>query len=573
MEPFKQSKFLTAAALFLSIAGFAPHLSAQPLDGIPELAAASLQEKLYIERQILEYTASILKVPPAQALSQKQILSQDILDLSEKDTTEQEKAFLLKFADMVEKKTLRKNITQFIENTKSSSTPLGAKIRETPQVNLDYAVETLASSIEAVVRLRGLTSDSKQNSYLEWSSLSALMEIRLDQSLPGKENVLALSGSQWLKTENAEFLIDGEASFAKRELLMNTAQSSINILTWSVYDDLTGTELADLVIQLKKKNRNLKVRIMVDGQVAQQAGRNAQLSRMEKAGAEVIRWFSQKNSFMGQHRKMIVVDNQHLVAGGLNYGDVYSHKNPDLKIARWRDTDIYLKGAGAEEGNQLFAKLWNDQLSEQKKLKYAKMKITNLRSAQNESGVDVAILNHDPQEPLEGSTIMMTILKSIREAKNTIDIQNAYIILFPALKVEIQKAIRERNVKVRILTNSAQSVDEPIVSIPILRSVLEFVKMGAEVYVKKNATLHSKLIVVDSEFSMIMSYNLHPRSERVEGEMAVAVRDSKFATDLLEIYKEDISESKAQRINTESDLVLPNSPVSIPTLRLFFDML
>lgn len=573
MEPFKQSKFFTVAALFLSLSSGALAQSVVPSKDIAAVfKSASIQDRLYIEKQILEYTATILRVPPMQALSQHQILAQDILDLSEKDTTDQEKRVLLIWADMIEKKTLRNNIELMINNLKNSSTSIGEKIKSTPQIYINYAQETLASSIEAVVKMRGLTAESRQNSYLEWSNLSEKMLSKINLSPSSIDHVLEFSGSRWLKTEKAESLIDGPASFAKRELLMSQAKNSINILTWSVYDDVTGTRLADLLIPLKKKNKNLKIRIIVDGQVALGAGRNAQLKRMQEAGVEVVHWFSAKNSYMGQHRKMIIVDNLHLIAGGLNYGDVYSHQNPDLKVARWRDTDIYLKGAGAEEGQQLFTKIWNDQLTEQKTLSYAKMRVLNTRSEQNGTGIDISIIDNDIRISKEGSNIMMTILKAIRGAQHSVDIQNAYIILFPALKTEIQSAI-SRGVKVRILTNSGQSVDEPIVSIPILRSVLEFVKMGAQVFVKKGATLHSKLIVVDSELSMIMSYNLHPRSERVEGEMAVVVKDAAFAKSLLEVYKSDISEEKAQAIINQNDLVLPNSPVSVPSLRLFFDML
>lgn len=572
MEPSKQSKFFTLIALILSLGTPANSQSILSSQGISAIfQSAFVQDKLYIERQVMEYTATILRVPPTQVLSQRQILAQDVLDLSEQDTTDQEKRVLMIWAEMVEKKVLRKNIEQLVNNIKNSGTPVGEKIKATPQMYVSYAQETLAASIEAVVKMRGLTADSAHNRYFEWSQLSGIMLAKLSRSTSGSESILEMSGSRWIKSEKAEFLIDGPSSFAKRELLMNEARSSINILTWSVYDDVTGTELADQLIALRKKNRNLKIRIIVDGQVAQGAGRNAQLNRMQAAGVEVIWWMNAKNSFLGQHRKMIIVDNEHLVAGGLNYGDVYSHKNPDLKVSRWRDTDIYLQGGGAQEGNQLFAKLWNEQLDEQKTLKYSKIKASALRSGQEKDGIEVSIIDHDPTGT-GGSNIMMTILKAIREAKHSIDIQNAYIILFPALKTEIAAAIG-RNVKVRILTNSAQSVDEPIVSIPILRSVLDFVKMGAEVYVKKNATLHSKLIIVDSEFSMIMSYNLHPRSERVEGEMAIAVKNAKFSAELTEVFNTDISEEKAQHIVSETDLVIPSSPVSVPTLRLFFDML
>ena len=190
-----------------------------------------------------------------------------------------------------------------------------------------------------------------------------------------------------------------------------------------------------------------------------------------------------------------------------------------------------------------------------------------------EEKVKVSLINHDPEKATQGSTIMLTILKAIRTAKTQIDIENAYIILFPALKNELKKAINERHVKVRVFTNSGESVDEPIVSVPILRSVSEFADMGAEVYVKKGATLHSKLIVVDSQLTMIMSYNLHPRSERVEGEMAVVVNDKAFANQVHDIFTQDTTQDKAYRIRSSSDVKMPNSPASIPTLRLFFDML
>ena len=396
MEPSKQSKFFTVAALILSLGipanAAPPELTVKDLSVL--LQSASIQDRIYIQKQVLEYTASILRVPPTQVMSQHQILAQDVLDLSEKDTTDQEKRVLLIWAGMIEKKTLRTNIEALINNIKNSPTPVGEKIKATPQMYISYAQETLASSIEAVVKMRGMTSDSKKNSYLEWSQLSEKMLAKLNQS--GSDNLLQFSDSRWLKTENAEFLIDGPTSFAKREMLMSQAQNSINILTWSVYDDLTGTELADQMIALKSKNKELKIRIIIDGQVARGAGHNAQLTRMQNSGVEVVHWFNPENTYMGQHRKMIIVDNKHLVAGGLNYGDVYSHKNPDLKVSRWRDTDIYLQGAGAEEGHNLFAKIWNKQINQQKSLKYSKMRFLNERSGQNGAGIEISIIDHDP---------------------------------------------------------------------------------------------------------------------------------------------------------------------------------
>lgn len=575
MKPTKSSKCLAAAALILSLAPSAysqPEIPSSLLQQASYLKNISKKDEAAMKMQAIHYLSSILSTNPLDIAKTKQVDPLAVVDLSQLDTTPEEMKALVLWANMVDKGTLKANIVKLINELKVSQSPLAATIQALPQSQLDYAIGSLTASIEGIVKMRGLTKDSHSSQYREWSALSFIMTKKIDTSVAKQADTLDLADSHWIRTESAEILINGPASFAKRDQFMAQATKSINILTWSIYDDVTGTQAADLLIKKKQENPNLKIRIIVDGQVAATAGHGDQVARLEKAGIEVIRWISHDLTYVGQHRKMLIVDDEHLIAGGLNFGDVYSHKNPDLSVPRWRDTDVYLKGQAAQEGNRLFAKIWNDQLLEQKQLTYDKFTAAATDSTSNQSGIEVSIINHNPLQSQYGSTIMLTILKAIREAKQQVDIENAYIILFPALKQEISDAIK-RGVLVRVFTNSSESVDEPVVSIPILRSVAEFIKMGAKVYVKKGATLHSKLVVVDSDLTLIMSYNLHPRSERVEGEMAIAVRDNAFTQNMHQVFDNDVTSDKATELKSLSDLKMPTSPVSVPTLRLFFDML
>jgi cardiolipin synthase A/B len=575
MQTSQTFKQLTSFVLFLSLTPISAYANAQA--AVPKAIAARIaqnppiQLNTAMQLQLVHYLSSILNVNPMQAIATKKVDPLTILDLSQKETTQEEQDLIKTWADMIERDTLKSNIASLINQLKTRPTPIAPTLQKLPPAQLEYATQMLSASIEAVVKMRGLTSDSRDAKYHEWSKLSERMIKQVNSTKPGAEHVLDLAKSSWLKTEKAEILVNGPASFAKRDQFMKSAVDSINILTWSIYDDLTGTQLADLLIQKKKENPSLKIRVIVDGQVAKTPGHGAQVTRLENAGIEVIRWFSKDLTFVGQHRKMLIVDNMHMVAGGLNFGDVYSHKNPS--VAGWRDTDIYIKGAGAQEGNRLFAEIWNDQIKEQNQLKYEKMDADEKIAEDNtsESPVEISIINHDPRHSKNGSTIMLTILKAIREAKQSIDIENAYIILFPALKSEIQAAIN-RNVKVRVFTNSSQSVDEPVVSIPILRSAYEFASMGAQVFLKNGTTLHSKVLVVDSDLSMIMSYNLHPRSERVEGEMAIAVRNKNFAKAMHDLVTQDV-QTLGTAIRSANEIKIPDSAVSVPTLRIFFDML
>ncbi|MFZ3229547.1 MAG: phosphatidylserine/phosphatidylglycerophosphate/cardiolipin synthase family protein [Pseudobdellovibrio sp.] len=592
MHNTKPSKTLTSFLLFAALLPTASTTYAQV--EIPErlqknaamLQNASASDKLKMKLQAIQYLSSLLSIDQTQVgqvLATKQIDPRSIQDLSQKDTTAEEMKALLMWAEMVEKKTLRPGISSLIAELKASGTALAKTLNTMPQPQLDYAVNSLAVSIEAVVKMRGLTNDSDKNKYKgldenadprsrydEWSQLSNTMLSKVSAMQKGFDHILDLSGSPLFETESAEILVNGPASFAKRDLFMTEAKKSISILTWSIYDDLTGTEATDLLIKKKQENKDLKIRIIIDGQVAATPGHGDQIKRLEAANIEVIRWFSKDLTYVGQHRKMMIVDDTHMIAGGLNFGDVYSHKNP--AVPGWRDTDVYIKGAGAAEGMKLFAAIWNEQLKEQNQLNYDKIKDKEIETnGNNSNGIKISIINSDPRQTKDGSTIMLTILKAIREAKNTVDIENAYIILFPALKAEIQTAI-QRNVKVRVFTNSGQSVDEPVVSIPILRSASDFADMKAQVFTKNGTTLHSKLFVVDSKFSMIMSYNLHPRSERVEGEMAIAVVDDNFGEIMTKVISNDVK-TLGTEIFKASDIKLPTSGVSLPTLRLFFDML
>lgn len=518
-----------------------------------------------LQKELITYAMSILKVDPREVMVTKVISPRDIRDLGEMPTTSQEMIVLKAVAELVDQGQLRPALEGLLAKADAQAEMLPAlnMIKNLPPEKKAFILATLEEGLTGLVQLRGLTNSVKSE-YVEWSTLSERMISKIDKS---SENFLEFANTSWIKTQKAEVLVDGPASFAVREKMISEAKKSIDIVTWSIYDDMTGFSAVQSLIQ--KQKSGVQVRVIVDGQVARRPGHSQAVAQLESSGIQVIRWFDKEHNYKGQHRKMIIVDGEQVVAGGLNMGDVYSHKNPDASVAKWRDTDIYLQGDGAIQARQLFADLWNEQVSSHS-LSFAKAVKPRAKKA-NTTGVDISIIESKPGQA-DGSPIMLTLLKGIRDAKTSIDIENAYIILFPALKTEIQNAIA-RGVQVRVLTNSNKSVDEPIVSIPIIRSAQELAEVGAQVYLKKGDTLHSKFVVIDGEYSMIMSYNLHPRSERMEGEMAVVVKDKTFASNMKTVFDNDVQASKAEFIKTPGDIVFPPDFSVLGTLRLFFDLL
>lgn len=578
MRGLQVLKFLTSSGLLLSMTGIAQAQEAchgifqqdpaaiSAINAQIDLKPLSPAVKKLIQNQLMMYASAILKVPVSEVLSTKKVSPLAVKDLGETGATPQELLLLKQLATLNDQSLLRPAIVKLLENLKSKAdqNPQLAPLKTLSPEKEEYLLSTLVGNIEGLLTLRGLTAKSAGTKYLEWPELSQKMKARLDQSPAGLENIAHFANTKFQNARSIKLLVDGPESFAMRDSLIAGATKSIRILSWAFYADQTGFAAADLLIQ--KHQSGVPVQVMIDGQVAKNPGYREAIQKMEKAGVEVIR------SSTGQHRKMIIVDNEHMIAGGLNFGDVYSHKNPDPSVARWRDTDIYVQGAPVQEGTKLFGKLWNREVVAQN-LSYQKVMTNKFKTeppvADKES---VAILEHDPSKDSAGSTIMMTLLKGLREAKHSVEIENAYIILFPALKNEIQAAIA-RGVKVRVLTNSHLSVDEPIVSIPILRSAVEMASIGAEVYLRKGSTLHSKLAIFDGEYTVIMSYNLHPRSERVEGEMAILVKGKTFAAKVRSIFDSDIHSDKAIRVRNAEEIEVPESATALPVLRIFFDML
>lgn len=556
---------LGLASAFHSSAHAAPSCTELFTDA-PAFKISSLMQNpklmLQVQKELLTYAMAILKTDPRIAMATKSVSPRDVRDLGETPTTQQEMVTIKALAELVDASQLSQTLELLL--AKAAENPRFAMLKEMPPEKRQYVMAAVEETITSLVQLRGASKSSPNTKYVEWAELSRRMTKKVDES---PKNFLHFAKNEWIKSEKVEVLVDGPASFAMREKLIREARKSIEVVTWSIYDDMTGFSSVKSLNQMK--SANVKVRVIVDGQMARKPGHREAVSQLEQAGIEVVRWFSKESPFQGQHRKMIIIDGEHVIAGGLNMGDVYSHMNSDPKVAKWRDTDIYLKGDGAIPASRLFANLWNEQVKTHS-LPFAKAEMPALKK--NSKGMDVTIINSDPAENSEGSTIMLTLLKGIRDSKKSLDIENAYIILFPALKAEIRAAIA-RGVKVRVLTNSNKSVDEPVVSIPILRSAQELSEMGAEVYLKNGDTLHSKFVVIDGTYTIVMSYNLHPRSERIEGEMAVVVRNQNFGNTMSEVFGRDITSQNAVYIANPTDIAIPASATAVGTLRVFFDFL
>ena len=146
----------------------------------------------------------------------------------------------------------------------------------------------------------------------------------------------------------------GVQSYAKRWELIEGAQKTLHMVSFSFMRDDTTRRLASIVAD--KVRHGVEVKMIVDDAALYTTFSQDILGSMAKAGAEILTYDSPLR-YLGFHRmirngkialkrrfheKYLVVDGQQAVLGGMNWGTKYALGGTDPKW--WRDTDVHLTG-------------------------------------------------------------------------------------------------------------------------------------------------------------------------------------------------------------------------------------
>ncbi|MED5621756.1 phospholipase D family protein [Ideonella sp. BN130291] len=118
------------------------------------------------------------------------------------------------------------------------------------------------------------------------------------------------------------------------------------------------------------------------------------------------------------------------------------------------------------------------------------------------------------------------------------------------------KAVRDRGVKVRVVTNAMGTSDEPLVNLGYERYRREMLGMGVQLYeisssrLTRDATLksvlgssrgrlHAKMAFIDRRLVLVGSMNLDPRSTYTNTEIGIGIRSPELAKMILDVYRAD----------------------------------
>ncbi|WP_425085819.1 phospholipase D family protein [Ruegeria profundi] len=386
---------------------------------------------------------------------------------------------------------------------------------------------------------------------------------------------------------------NGRAAFAARAILAREATSSIDAQYYIWQDDVTGLMLLEELRAAAE--RGVRVRLLVDDNgISGLDDLLAELDALQHANVRIFNPFTLRNPKLlsyafdfgrlnrRMHNKSMTVDGVATIVGGRNIGDIYFDYGAGT---HYLDVDAIAIGPIVDEVSQSFDAYWNSASAYDAGLfldppseKSLKAKADAARQTAVGAGYQRAIQDneladriaaHDLKfewsevtlfvdDPSKGlgeveseDLIVEQLIEFAKTSQSSLDLVSAYFI--PGERgAEVLEGLAKSGVKVRVLTNSLDATDVMPVHAAYMRyredllnSGVELLELRAlrrehrerslpEMLAGSASGLHAKVFGSDGERIFIGSYNLDPRSARLNTEMGLMIASPTIAASLAE---------------------------------------
>lgn len=393
---------------------------------------------------------------------------------------------------------------------------------------------------------------------------------------------------------------NGADGFLMRMQMIASAQRSVDVQYYEFHGDDTGRLLSSAI--LAAADRGVQLRILVDdGETHPGDEQIAMLRNHPNVEVRIFNPFVYRGHWdfirgaeflidgnrldYRMHNKLIVIDNAIALIGGRNIGDQYFQVDPKSQFA---DDDVFTAGPITQKLSETFDQFWNatesipaqalddtdhpqqDLENMRKELKQQRAQltaegltyVTRINSGEPFNSVlagrlpliwaPVELVYDTPnKKDTENGMVGRLIGKDVAEAVKTS--QTELLMITPFLipgegGMRLFKSLRERNVQIKILTNSLESSNESMaqagyenyrkamlddgISLYEIRAMLGDIKgsgLTKQMSRHGNYSLHGKLLVMDRSRLFIGSLNFDQRSWHINTEIGLIIDSPELA--------------------------------------------
>lgn len=398
-----------------------------------------------------------------------------------------------------------------------------------------------------------------------------------------------LTNSKIRQDNRIQLLPSGAESFEVRWRLLDEAQHSIHIATFSMMKDETTQRLEKVLLQ--KLEQGVEVRIILDEIVNRTTFAGPMIKRLRAAGAYVHGYNGLLEEWLPipkhttpikhamqeiklklkrhYHEKYMIIDGTDVVLGGINWGDKYAYGG--VKSFAWRDTDVYLRGPVVKDIQLQFLKDFSrykewDQRTASQPVTYPDF--VKLQASQDMAKIETQFSKHLPEPAKEGSVDVRYVAHKPYD-DNDLPLTHAFLTLIknaeksiywgchgirpPRIVAEYLADAVARGVEVHLITNSQYSSQSLMVKglmgwmykecTKHYRGLLE---SGVKIYEwQLEGAFHSKNFLVDDQIVSVGSYNIARGSTYHHSESNIFVYDEGFAQQVKQQFDTDITNCKA----------------------------
>ncbi|HXH74859.1 MAG TPA: cardiolipin synthase [Bacteriovoracaceae bacterium] len=348
-------------------------------------------------------------------------------------------------------------------------------------------------------------------------------------SLKEFEKFLNHTGSGFTGSNTIGLLVDGESIYHSMLQEIAVAREYIILQVFIFRTDETGKMFAEAL--KKKALEGVKIYFLYEKVLIKMSP--DVIKDMLNAGIKIglFKPFKRNKWHLNfrNHRKILVVDGRVGFIGGLNIGDDYVGKYP--QIGPWRDTNVKICGPALIPAQRAFAKDW---LSSQGYECDVEWKIVPCMGEAN-----VVLFSSGPVEEKPLSLLHHIALVDLATKK--LWIANPYIVPPQSLMDALAMAAL-RGVDVRILV--PQKNDNPFIVAVDDIYYERLMGYGVRIFKFQAGFMHQKVMLIDDILGVVGSANLDFRSMYINFEVTAASSDPAFITDLEKMLRADFSHSR-----------------------------
>lgn len=282
-------------------------------------------------------------------------------------------------------------------------------------------------------------------------------------------------------------------------------------------------------------SRGVTVNVLLDG-VGALYGFGNTAKKLRQAGAAVAMFIPPKlfppswRLNLRNHRKILVVDNDIAFVGGMNIRNGYIGRIPDEKPTI-SDLHFRLTGAIVTELTDIFADDWAFATGAELTLPTSAQHLTS------ETRLRVVVDGPDNDTDL----LTLAIQSAFASAQSSIRLMTPYF-LPPQELISGLQAAALRGVNVSIVLPAKNNL--PYIHWATRHMLEQLLRFDVNVSYQNGCFDHSKLLLVDDNYSLVGSPNIDPRSLRLNFEIALEVWDVELAAQLDAHFEQRLSDAQ-----------------------------